>query len=289
MKKPATITPPASYTTQHTVCQPGQLTRSSKANPCPICGRSKDGDCRIGAESVLCWHGNSHHPPAGLRSGDLVTGTDRVQWAYTGNAEGWAHFTRHKPRVGAPAVEVAAFTFSLARLPEPAPQPPAHWPNGHRLRYSPSQSVVVWIKNGKKSHIPHHQQGSVLASGAGPEPWPLWREADALKHGRGRWIAEAEGELCADWLAASGLVAISQPGHSLKPDAIEARYSALVAAGVQGVAYLADNDQTGREKADRCAAAAAVAGLPFRIIHAAAVWPGIPEKGSVDDAPGNAM
>ncbi|WP_445250847.1 hypothetical protein [Microcoleus sp. OTE_8_concoct_300] len=34
----------------------GNLTSSSKFNPCPVCGRTKDGDCRISRDGkmVLC-------------------------------------------------------------------------------------------------------------------------------------------------------------------------------------------------------------------------------------------
>jgi hypothetical protein len=122
----------------------------------------------------------------------------------------------------------------------------------------------------------------------GPEPWPLWNEADALKHGPGKWIAEAEGEKCARWLQAGGLVAVSQPGHDHSPASIEARYRRLVKAGVCGVVYLADHDTTGEHRANQCSEAAAAAGLPLLVMPAVEVWPGLPPKGSIDDAPGTA-
>ena len=61
----------------------GGFKASGKGNPCPICGRTKDSDCRIGAEIVLCHHGSSHHPPKGLKPGDTHLGGDGQQWAYT--------------------------------------------------------------------------------------------------------------------------------------------------------------------------------------------------------------
>ena len=76
-----------------------EFTPSSRANPCPICSRTKDGDCRIGAELVLCHHGSSHHPPEGLRPGDTHPGGDGQQWAYAKDTSDGraATFTPHKP------------------------------------------------------------------------------------------------------------------------------------------------------------------------------------------------
>lgn len=89
--------------------------------------------------------------------------------------------------------------------------------------------------------------------------------------------------------ARRGLVAVSQPGHDHKGASIEVRYRQLLEAGIAGVAYLADNDEQGKRKAKRCAEAAARVGLPLAVLHAAEVWPGLPNKGSVDDAPGTAI
>jgi hypothetical protein len=277
--------------------QAQQLTSSSKRNPCPICGRTKDDDCRISADLVQCCYGATHSPPTGLKPGEVITGADGQQWAYTGDASGLrdrAVFTPHKPRDttagNSRSNSPAPFSFTLARLPQPAPLPPAHWPHGHRLPYADGLVVEVSIKAEGKAFYPKHQTtAGKWARGKGPNPWPLWQEADAIAHGRGRWIAETEGEKCAEWLRAAGLVAISQPGHDLGAASIQRRYAALAAAGVAGVAYLADHDDEGQRKASKCAAAAAAAGLQLVVINAADVWPGLPAKGSIDDAPGTAI
>lgn len=149
---------------------------------------------------------------------------------------------------------------------------------------------MIVLGSGKdKKPISHHidANGRTIKR-AGPAPWPLWQEAEALAHGPGLWIAEAEGEKCADWIRHGGLVAVSQPGHDHTCAAIERRYRVLAEAGIKGVVYLADNDRTGEGKAQRCSAAAACAGLPLMVLPAALVWPGLPEKGSIDDAPGTA-
>ena len=76
------------------------LTPSSKRLGCPICNRTKDGDCRIGDQLILCHYGSSHHPPQHLKPGDVHPGHDGQKWAYTGDTSDGrqATFTLHKPR-----------------------------------------------------------------------------------------------------------------------------------------------------------------------------------------------
>lgn len=275
---------------------------SSKRNPCPICGRTKDGDCRINSngQQVICHH------PKDLEPGDVVNG-----WAFTGNTgDGRAgHFKPHEPlesdrrsrivplqtrnqqQLSPGSAVPAPITgpVELAQLPTPRDEPPDHLPHDTKLEYSSSQWVKVVVDASGKRHIPHHTAADGKQIGkAGPDPWPLWHEAEAIEHGRGRWIAEAEGEKCARWLQSGGLVAVTQPGHDHTRASIEARYRRLVEAKVSGIVYLADNDETGGTKADRCASAAAAAGLSFIAVYAADVWPEIPSGGSIDDAPGSA-
>ncbi|MCX5960354.1 MAG: AAA family ATPase [Cyanobacteria bacterium] len=57
-----------------------------RVNPCPICGRdghlicSKHRDGR----SIQCFHGSTFSPPE-LKAGQVITGTDGEQWAFTGS------------------------------------------------------------------------------------------------------------------------------------------------------------------------------------------------------------
>ena len=293
------------------------LTPSSNSNPCPICGRTEDGDCRISSELILCHWGENLHSPHGLKPGQVIPGHDGQQWAYTRDASDGrtAVFVLDKKRDGPPrrlaerrpqatatAVAVGsakplpidASGIALARLPGPLPEPPpAHLPDGHQLDYSPTQRVMVKrATDGGKAfpvqHFANNGETATWAKGAGPDPWPLWRQAEAIQHGPGRWIAEAEGEKCADWLRAGGLVAISQPGHAHKPEQIQQRYRALQQADIRGIVYLADNDAEGSRRSDLSEQAAAAIGLPFLALPAGEVWPGIAGLGSIDDAPGPA-
>ena len=53
---------------------------SKRNSPCPICGRTKDGDCRFCDDLILCHQGSTHGPPANLRIGDVVIRQGR-EWA----------------------------------------------------------------------------------------------------------------------------------------------------------------------------------------------------------------
>ena len=269
------------------------LKPSGKGNPCPICGRTKDGDCRTRDDLVICHRGSDHHPPEGLQPGDVIDGNDGQRWAFTGDTTDGraATFTLDKPRaMASPQMRTAPQGVEIARLPEPSRQPPDHLPDGKEIPYSDTQWVQVRrTADGQKKHLPWHKDADGnKVNRSGSTPWPLWKESEALKIGSGRWIAEAEGEKCAQWLRAGGLVAVSQPGHDRKLASIEARYRRLKEGGVLGVVYLADNDQPGRKKGETCAAAAAAVGLRLLLIQATDVWHGLPEGGSIDDAPGTA-
>lgn len=65
-----------------------KLEPSSKRNPCPSCGRTKDGDCRFNDELILCHQGSSHAPPLGLRVGGVVSIGGRP-WALVNQSGGF--------------------------------------------------------------------------------------------------------------------------------------------------------------------------------------------------------
>lgn len=56
------------------------LQQSSRRQPCPVCGRNVDGDCRFSDELILCHSGTRFHPPQNLRPGDVI-GINGVCWA----------------------------------------------------------------------------------------------------------------------------------------------------------------------------------------------------------------
>lgn len=280
----------------------GRWLHSTERNPCPVCGRRKDGSCSIREDGTLltCHYGSTHHPPEDLKPGAVVAGSDGQRWAYLHDASDGrtALFKPDQPRDGIrskviPITRRSAatgqplkpaplpITVTLARLPQPAEA------SSSPYNYSKSQRVQRIVKaDGGKNFRCQHLVSRQWKPGAGPDPWPIWQEAEAIAHGNGRWIIEAEGEKCADLARCGGVAAITQPGHAHKPAQIQTRYARLQGAGVAGIVFLADHDQQGERRALEAQEAAAGVGLPLLILPAISVWPDLPPGGSIDDAPG---
>ena len=74
-----------------------QRITSSKANPCPICGRTKDGDCRWGDDWIACHSGAAAN---NLKPGQTIE-ADGQTWYLSrtgGGHSGMAHVYRpHRP------------------------------------------------------------------------------------------------------------------------------------------------------------------------------------------------
>jgi len=72
-----------------------RFTYSGRRNPCPVCGRTKDSDCRWNEVCHCRTYAKVH-----LRRGDTVRGHDGQQWAYLGDSDGgrWAMFRPHRER-----------------------------------------------------------------------------------------------------------------------------------------------------------------------------------------------
>lgn len=271
---------------------------SSNRNPCPVCGREKDGDCRTSGDGleVICHH------PKDYRPGQVLQGVDGKTWGFTGNTkDGRAgHFTldkpllcrknggnvvafRPRPEASQPALSQPApmplVPPTLARLAAPRP------PVGSPYRYTGTQRVIrVPLPNGGKKIYCEHQAGGRWVGGAGPDPWPVFNHDDCGCDG---WLLEPEGEKCVELAAAGGVVGISQPGHAHSVAQIQERYAALSLEGTPGIVYLADHDAEGRRRAVQAAEAAALVGLPLIVLHAGDLWPDLPKGGSIDDASGN--
>ena len=75
---------------------------SGRGNPCPICGRDSDGDCKISDDLILCRWGSTHQPPSVItqgKPGSTLEGSDGKWWAYTGDDQTgeWAVFRPDRP------------------------------------------------------------------------------------------------------------------------------------------------------------------------------------------------
>ena len=53
---------------------------SKRNNPCPVCGRTKDSDCRWDNDVIFCHCGSSFAPPSHLKIGDILR-LDGKEWA----------------------------------------------------------------------------------------------------------------------------------------------------------------------------------------------------------------
>ena len=150
--------------------------------------------------------------------------------------------------------------------------------------HSKTQYVERWDgPEGKKLYRPHHRgSNGVWILGGGELPWGLYCRtlAELIK---GQFVTEVEGEKSSEIAEGAGYIAISQPGHAHSVGLIVDRYRALAELGCAGILYFADNDETGDRKAEACREAAAQVSLPFIVIRAAAITPGIKAKGSIDD------
>jgi hypothetical protein len=270
-----------------TAAPSSRLLPSSPSNQCPICHRADNkGSCRYSDDGPkwLCHKGSTHHPPVGLKIGDLHLGDDFQQWAYCGeSADGRTKiFKLHREkRPDLRLVEAPKPALSLARLsPEAKPAKGIATAAGTYYTYSEGQQAQRKDHaDGTKSFYPHAKG---FSKGPGHAPWPAYNEAAALASGG--WVLELEGEQCCDVASSIGLVAISQPGFfALSQELVAPRYERLRGAGVEGIIYVADADDKGRRKAIALQEVAEAIGFPFVLLAAEALWPDLPQGGSLDD------
>ncbi|MBO8223080.1 hypothetical protein HA142_06095 [Prochlorococcus marinus str. XMU1401] len=73
---------------------------SSRKNPCPVCGRNKDSDCRWNDEVMFCHVGTNFAPPSHLKVGEVLV-VNGIEWALVktdAGHSGRAHvFKPHRP------------------------------------------------------------------------------------------------------------------------------------------------------------------------------------------------
>jgi hypothetical protein len=275
------------------------FTNSSERNPCPICGRIKDGDCRISDEGlVLC-----HHPQS-LKPGTVITGNDGRRWAFTRNTDDnrcgvfkpdeplekkRRHLRAVPSGVAISAVEVPARQqpspqdFCLAAyLPEQMLEG-GSWRDGDFWHYNADHRQQRQGTGKEKRIFAHHKNAQGQWENKGSDACPCWNEGliSPAVEGVPLFI---EGEKAADAACSAGILSLSLPGHlAMGANHCKAALQRLKQKGLPMVAYLADNDSEGQAKADKLAEAARAVGLPFVGINAGAIWPDLPAGGSVDD------
>jgi CRISPR-associated protein Cmr3 len=259
--------------------------QSGAKNPCPICGRTKDADCRIrqDGQMVFCHRGKSLGPPERLKVGDTLTDSLDRLWAYTGDSRDdsrdGAVFVIHqdKPGTSLPACEPWPTAVPLPAVKNELPCLATTYQYREDLRVVRSD----YEGDKKKDFQPQFFFNGRWNAGAGSEIWPFYGSVD---NNSGASIIEVEGEKCVDVLRAQGIAAITHPGHQRDEVKCRARYAGLLSVGVKTVYFISDNDTSGRKKAAAFLAAAQLAQIELRVIPAESIC-NVPDGGSVDDMP----
>ena len=152
--------------------------------------------------------------------------------------------------------------------------------------YSSTQWVNRTDKpDGDKVTIPYHinNKGETV-KGKGADNWQPYRFDEISQYGAGHWVLGVEGEKCTDVARVNyKILSFTFDGSSWGDKPITQNLHLLKNAGVAGVIYWPDHDDTGYNKAKKFSEAAAKVGLPFVVIDPLTIFPECPEKGDIAD------
>lgn len=179
------------------------FTASGVKNPCPVCGRTKDGDCRLTSDNRVFCH--THQTD---RKGDTRRGADGQEWAcigHTTDGAGWGIFKLHQE-------------------PSPRWQKPVR-PKSETFYYYPDRNgnPLVRVKrvdrgDGTKTFSQERWDGHTWQPGLGDldrSLIPVYRYKDVRQAiQKGEPVLWVEGERVADLLWEIGLAATTSLGGS---------------------------------------------------------------------------
>lgn len=132
-----------------------------------------------------------------------------------------------------------------------------------------SKDFYQWhIKNGDRTN------------GKGDQPWPLYRESEAIS--ADGWLLLVEGEECVETLRGNGIAAMTFQGSSWSKPTIETAFNRLKPQ-CPGLIFIPDQDQPGQKKAKAIESASADTGLPVIIVPINSIWTKAPDYGDVAD------
>jgi len=145
-----------------------KLTYSSSQHPCPVCGRTKDSDCR--------WNEVCHcrtYAKTRLRRGEVIRGHDGQDWAYLGDSDGgrWALFKPHQEKRDSWTPKTS--------FPKPAPKPVA----------APSTVAKKPRPKGQQDFIYHDADGHPLIKVVRKDDGRGRKEIRQFRWENGQWIA----------------------------------------------------------------------------------------------------
>lgn len=213
-------------------------------------------------------------------------------WAELTDHKSNRHRT-HKPKPPTPA-PIPAQAIALAKLPNPA-TPLEKRQRGNWVEIEYQYSDIQWVvrtekpnpqklKGYEKTTIPYHINAKgEPTKGKGDTAWNPYRIDEVQAHGKGKWVLGVEGESCVEAGRGLELVNFTLQGSAWTEDNLTRAMLQCKTAGVAGVAYFPDYDETGRKKAAAMASAAVKVQLPFIELDPLALWSECPDKGDIAD------
>jgi hypothetical protein len=291
---------------------------SSKTNPCPVCGRTKDTDCRISRDGkmVLC-HQNFDHtktqqpdlwhfdkPSSDGRCGVYVF----KEKEKTESIQPTARKSRTQKKKNQPTPIPSG--AKLLRLPAPgqSPQPeqlakdaPKRVPHNAvqtTYEYSPTQKVVRYEwpdatnpKGRNKTYSQFHIDPDGKKNWTkGDAPWPAYRMDEVIELLKTVPDAEPiiilmpEGEHNVDIARSIGIAGLTLQGSEWSDRETQKMLEALRATGKNvSIAKLRDNDDTGIKKGKGVWLVARHIKFPCIVIDPRVIYPDIPEKGDIKE------
>jgi putative DNA primase/helicase len=293
---------------------PGNLVPSSKSNPCPVCGRTKDGDCRISQDGkmVLCHqnfdHSKTQQPDLWHFNGSTSDGRCGI-YIFKEESESIQPVAR-KPRAKKKEFLPVPIPLDakLLRLPAPgqSPQPEQLAKDApKRIRrdavqityeYSPNQGVVRYQwqdETNPKGRDKTFSQFHIDPDGKkvwtkGDAPWPAYRIGEVVEllktipDSEPVVIPMLEGENNVEIARGIRLAALTLQGSNWSDLEIQKMLEALRATGKDvSIAVIGDNDETGIKKGKAVWLVARHLQFPCLIIDPFAIDADIPEKGDI--------
>ncbi|MDJ0594488.1 MAG: DUF3987 domain-containing protein [Pleurocapsa sp. MO_226.B13] len=139
-----------------------------------------------------------------------------------------------------------------------------------------------------KGHRKTYRQGHIKPDGTtkwskGKDIWLPYKIDEAIANAKGKWLIAVEGEPCVETLRSLLLAGITFQGSNWNSKAIEPGIKKLKNQEVAGLIYLRDNDDAGREKAQKIANICNQLKFPYLIIEPTALWSDMPSKGDIVD------
>jgi putative DNA primase/helicase len=294
----------------------GNLAPSSKSNPCPVCGRTKDGDCRISHDGkmVLCHqnfeHSKTQQPDLWHFNGSTSDGRCGI-YVFKEQSESIQPVAR-KPRAKKKEFLPLPIPFGakLLRLPAPgqSPQPeqlakdaPKRVPHNAvqiTYEYSPTQNVVRYQwqdETNPKGRDKTFSQFHIDPDGKkvwtkGDAPWPAYRIDEVVEllktvpDSEPVVIPMLEGENNVEIARRIRLAALTLQGSNWSHPEIQKMLEALRATGKNvSIAVIGDNDDTGIKKGKSVWLVARHIQFPCLIIDPLAIDVDIPEKGDIQE------